>query len=101
MAKISDFVKGIGKGIDEIADKPVTVQSVTFESRTFNDAEKPLVLLTIGDTKSDAVLYHSWSEAVERVFRAVPLNAFPLEGVVFTKVRTRSGRETWIVSDDS
>jgi hypothetical protein len=91
--KMSEFKTDLGGGLSDIEDQEVVIERVTFDpDRTLNGAKRTLTFITL----VGGSLYHSWSEAVARDLAQVPQDSFPISAT-FTKVRTKAGRDAWVV----
>lgn len=95
--RIGEFVKGIGKRLDDIAGEDVTVSAVRVGERPMQGEPKPYVEIDVLDKETgESELYHAWSASLAEKLGDIPDEAFPLTARFF-KTRTGGGFEIWNV----
>lgn len=94
--RISDFIEGIGRKLDELAGEDVTVSRVEVTERPMRGEDKPFVFIYVQDANGEDVTYHAWSASLAEKLGDIPDEAFPLTARFF-RTKTSGGFEIWNV----
>lgn len=101
-ARATDYVEGIGAGLESIQNNDVLLAKVRIQERDMRGEKRTFVLMDIAtdieaydpEKEDTTKLYHAWSDSLAEKLAEIPEDKFPLI-LKFVRVPTAGGFKVW------